>query len=71
MMLNIGCLDCKKILLDNMYRELEPIQKRQRQLRDDREHVFGVLEQGREKAKQIAMRTMDEVYTKLGTKLYH
>jgi tryptophanyl-tRNA synthetase len=67
----IGCLDCKKLLLENMYKELEPIQQKQRQLRGDRKYVFEVLRQGQEKAKHIATRTMDEVYTRLGIRLYH
>ncbi|MDH4210275.1 MAG: tryptophan--tRNA ligase [candidate division WOR-3 bacterium] len=67
----IGCLDCKKILLDNMYKELEPIQEKQFQLRKNREYVLETLRNGRKKAKEIAVQTMDEIYTKLGIKLYH
>ena len=67
----IGCLDCKKILLDNMHKELEPIQEKQSQLQKNREYVLEVLDNGRKKAKEIAARTMDEVYAKLGIKPYH
>ncbi|MGB7055235.1 MAG: tryptophan--tRNA ligase [bacterium] len=67
----IGCLDCKKILLDNMYQELEPIQQKQAQLRSDRKYVFDVLNQGQRKAKEIAVQTMDEVYVRLGIRSYH
>ncbi len=67
----IGCLDCKKILLENMYKELEPIQKKQRELREDRQFVLDVLNKGRQEAKKIAIQTMDGVYTKLGIKSYH
>jgi tryptophanyl-tRNA synthetase len=67
----IGCLDCKKILLDNMCGELEPIQQKQLQLRNDRKYVLDVLNQGQRKAKEIAHGTMDAVYAKLGIKSYH
>ncbi len=67
----IGCLDCKKILLDNMYTQLETIQEKQSQLRGNREYVLETLRNGRKKAKEIAVRTMDEIYAKLGIKLYH
>jgi tryptophanyl-tRNA synthetase len=67
----IGCLDCKKILLDNMCRELEGIQDRSGQLRDNREYVLHALDQGRRRAKEIAAQTMDEVYAELGIKTYH
>ena len=67
----IGCLDCKKILLDNMYKELEPIQRSQDELRNDRKYVHDVLNQGRTRAKEIAGQTMKEVYAKLGINSYH
>jgi tryptophanyl-tRNA synthetase len=67
----IGCLDCKKILLENMYSELEPIQRKQAELRDDRKHVLEILKNGRDRAKEIAVQTMYEVYTKLGIRAYH
>ncbi|MCK4941097.1 tryptophan--tRNA ligase [candidate division WOR-3 bacterium] len=67
----IGCLDCKKILLENMYGELEPIQKKQRELRSDKEYVYDVLKQGQRKAKDIAIKTMDDVYGKIGISSFH
>jgi tryptophanyl-tRNA synthetase len=67
----IGCLDCKKILLDNMYQELEPIQHKQAELRNNRKYVYEVLSQGQARAKAIAGQTMNEVYTKLGIDSYH
>ncbi len=67
----IGCLDCKKILLENMYRVLEPIQEKQRVLRSDKEYVYDILRQGQRKAKEIAARTMDDVYGRIGISLFH
>jgi tryptophanyl-tRNA synthetase len=67
----IGCLDCKKILLENMYQELEPIQIKQRELRSKKEYVYDVLGHGNKRAKAIAEKTMDEVYERIGIKAFH
>ncbi len=67
----IGCLDCKKILLENMYQELEPIQKKQRELRSTREYIYEVLKDGRNRAKLITEKTMGEVYERIGIKAFH
>jgi tryptophanyl-tRNA synthetase len=67
----IGCLDCKKILLENMYRALEPIQKKQQELCSDKDYVYDVLKQGQSKAKEIAVKTMDDVYGKIGINRFH
>jgi len=67
----IGCLDCKKILLDNMYKELEPIQNKQKELRNKKDYIYEVLRDGKKRAKQIAQKTMDEVYKKIGIDSYH
>lgn len=67
----IGCLDCKKILLENMYDALEPIQKRQRELRSKREYVYDVLKDGKKRAKAIAEKTLDDVYERIGIKAFH
>jgi tryptophanyl-tRNA synthetase len=67
----IGCLDCKKILLENMYNELEPIQKKQKELRSKKEYIYDVLQDGKNRAKKIAQETMNEVYEKIGIKKFH
>ena len=64
-------LDCKKILLENMYRALEPIQKKQQELRSDKDYVYDVLKQGQRKAKEIAVKTLDDVYGKIGISRFH
>jgi tryptophanyl-tRNA synthetase len=67
----IGCLDCKKILLENMARVLVPIQEKQKRLRGEKDYVFEVLKNGQEKAGAIARETMSEVYEKIGIKTFH
>jgi tryptophanyl-tRNA synthetase len=67
----IGCLDCKKILLENMYKALEPIQKKQKELRNKKDYIYEILKNGKQRAKEIAQKTMDEVYEKIGIKPFH
>jgi len=67
----IGCLDCKKILLENIYKELEPIQKRQKELYNKKDYIYKILDDGKGRAKAIAQKTMQEVHEKLGIKTFH
>ncbi|MCX7994779.1 MAG: tryptophan--tRNA ligase [candidate division WOR-3 bacterium] len=66
-----GCLDCKKILLQNLYATLKPIQERQKELRNKPDYIYEVLRSGTIRAKRIARSTMEEVYEKLGIKKFH
>lgn len=52
----IGCIDCKKLLLKNMRRELEPIWERYSKI--DERFTKDVIEEGNRKAKCVAKRTM-------------
>lgn len=67
----IGCLDCKKILLENMYTALAPIQKKQKKLRNKKDYIYSILQDGNKRAKEIAVQTMDDVYEKIGIKSFH
>ena len=67
----IGCLDCKKILLENLDKELEPIRQKQLELRKKEDYIYNILEDGSKRAKAIAKKTMAEVYEKIGIKKYH
>ncbi len=67
----IGCLDCKKILSENIYAELNPIQEKQRKLRESPDYIYEVLYDGFKRADKIAKQTMEEVYEKIGIKRFH
>ncbi len=67
----IGCLDCKKICLDNMYEVLDPLQHKQNELRQNRDYIFTVLKDGSRRAGEIAAQTMTDVYSKIGIKAFH
>ncbi|MBL4632902.1 MAG: tryptophan--tRNA ligase [Kofleriaceae bacterium] len=62
----IGCVDCKTKLGDNLIETLTPIRNRKKELLADPDTVIDILNQGRDKARQSAAKTMDQVRKKLG-----
>ncbi|MCP4364520.1 MAG: hypothetical protein GY800_04405, partial [Planctomycetes bacterium] len=65
----IGCLECKKVLSDNIVQELAPIRERARELEDDPGYVQDVLTRGAERCREIAHETMKEVRSGMGLDL--
>jgi tryptophanyl-tRNA synthetase len=63
-----GCIECKKILFENMMKELEPIQRRVKEMNDKPQYIVDVLRAGALHCKSIAERVMDEVRGKIGIK---
>jgi tryptophanyl-tRNA synthetase len=55
----IGCVDCKKLLLKNMLNKLQPIWDRYNAISDD--EVKAKMEEGNERARKVAQKTMEEV----------
>jgi len=53
-------------LTDSIYKELEPIQKKRRELEKKPEYVDKVIKEGAEKARKIAKETLKEVKKKMG-----
>jgi tryptophanyl-tRNA synthetase len=64
----IGCIECKKILYDNMMKELTPIQKRVEEINADPNTIVGVLSSGADRCRAIVERVMHEVRQKIGVK---
>ena len=62
----IGCLDCKKVVLEYLLRELAPIQAKRKDLEAHPRRVWEILEAGNAKALRVARATMDEVRAALG-----
>lgn len=54
-----GCVDCKKLLMESMERFLTPLHERRAACTDER--VAEILEAGNKKAREFAVKTMDEV----------
>jgi tryptophanyl-tRNA synthetase len=61
-----GCLDCKKVLLDGMMRELTPIRERARELEAHPERVTDALAAGAARVSEIARSTMATVRETMG-----
>jgi tryptophanyl-tRNA synthetase len=62
----IGCVDCKKRLAERMIHGLDPIRVRRREFELKPELVKLVMEEGAEKARAIARKTMSDVRLAMG-----
>jgi len=56
-----GCVDCKKNLSTHINKELEPIREKRVQLEKDKDSIKDILNEGAQKARIIAQKTMAEV----------
>ncbi len=63
---DIGCIDCKKLMVEGLNRRLAPIQERRRQYEQEPEKVWQILDEGAERARQVAQATMAEVREAVG-----
>ena len=61
-----GCLDCKRVLADNMIATLAPIRERALQLQEDPNRVDEILADGATAARRQASETMGEVWDRMG-----
>src|SRR6266566_1386622 len=61
-----GCLDCKRVLADNMIAALTPVRERAQELRSQPQRVGETLRAGAAKARAIARRTMERVRRRMG-----
>lgn len=65
----IGCLECKKPLIEAVQEELEPIRKRSKEYENDKATVKKIITEANEAVRDIANDTLEEV--KLAIKLIH
>jgi len=61
-----GCLDCKRVLADNMIATLAPIRERALALKAEPARVEQILGDGATKARRLAGETMREVRARMG-----
>ena len=61
-----GCLDCKRVLADNMISALAPIRERARTIQERPGMVDEILADGAASARRIAEATMREVRSRMG-----
>jgi tryptophanyl-tRNA synthetase len=62
----IGCVDCKRILSDNIAGSFEPFRERAAHYRDRMDTVRQILDAGGKRARTIARQTMHEVHERMG-----
>ena len=62
----IGCLDCKKPLIDSVVAEIDVIRKRAREYEENPEVVRSIVSEGCERAREAARATMDDVRAAVG-----
>ena len=57
----IGCVDCKKLAAGHLNAFLAPIQERRKPYEQNPQKVWDILEDGTERARKVAQKTMAEV----------
>jgi tryptophanyl-tRNA synthetase len=57
----IGCLDCKKPLIDRIVEEVNGMRKRAQEFQESPEMLTNILVEGSEKAREVARETLDDV----------
>jgi tryptophanyl-tRNA synthetase len=62
----IGCIDCKKVLIRNVFRVMEPIWKKRRELINNPGLLSGIVKKGTDKAQAVARETMVLVREAMG-----
>ncbi|MFQ6109369.1 MAG: tryptophan--tRNA ligase [Candidatus Aminicenantales bacterium] len=62
----IGCLDCKKVLIESLERLLTPFWEKRRVFEKNPQLVWEILEEGNKKARREAQKTMEEVRSAVG-----
>ncbi len=56
-----GCTDCKMVLAGHLLKKLEPVQEKREKLAKNKNRVKDILEEGKKKAQEIALKTLAEV----------
>ena len=62
----IGCIDCKKVLIKNVFEVLAPIWTRREELINNPERLRQIIEAGTEKARKVTQETMALVRDVMG-----
>jgi tryptophanyl-tRNA synthetase len=62
----IGCIDCKKVLIKNLFTVLEPIWERRRNLMEKPDVLEDIIDAGSKKAREAAVETMIKAREAIG-----
>ena len=63
---SIGCLECKKPLIDRVVEEITTLRQRAQEYEDNPDLVRGIIAEGCEKARAVAGQTLDDVKQAMG-----
>jgi tryptophanyl-tRNA synthetase len=63
---DIGCLECKNVVIDRLIEILDPLQETKRQFDKDPQKIWDILQEGKRKAQKTAQKTMEEVRKAIG-----
>jgi tryptophanyl-tRNA synthetase len=62
----IGCLDCKKVLLENLFKVLNPIWSKRNDILKKPGIIEEIVQQGSDKARKVSEETMCRVRDAIG-----
>jgi tryptophanyl-tRNA synthetase len=62
----IGCIDCKKPLIEAVNAEQTMMRERAKEFEEDPDLVHSILQEGAEKARDVARETLDDVRAAIG-----
>lgn len=62
---SIGCIDCKRVLFEDMMEKIGPIIEKREKLSKERDIVWDILREGSKKAREVASATLQEVREKM------
>ena len=62
----IGCIDCKRPVIEAIEQELIPMRKRAAEFEADPQMVHNIIDEGNEKARDVARETLREVRSVMG-----
>ncbi len=57
----IGCVECKKLMAENLIAAMEPVRKKRAEYESRPDTVTDIMKQGNQKAQAVARQTMEEV----------
>jgi tryptophanyl-tRNA synthetase len=66
----IGCIDCKKVLIRNVFKVMDPLWKKREELLRNPEQLQEIIRNGSEKARKAAKETMILVREAMGLSAY-
>ena len=62
----IGCIQCKRLLAENISNELEPIRDKYYDYINRPDFIMDILNDGNKRANEIAISVMNDIYNKIG-----